>query len=199
MGSGAWIRPISDRPTCELKISETRYDNGTIPKLLDIIDVPLAKHAPEGHQTENHIIAPGQHWVNRGELNWADLDAIADDPPTLWANTEQTNAGQFDCVTESEAAQLSNSLLLIKQKHFIVEVATHYFKGTRTYRGKFDYKGTHHSLSLTDPRVRDVFDSKSEGEYPFEDVYLCLSLTAPFEGDGRCHKLVAALITNPAL
>lgn len=63
------------------------------------------------------------------------------------------------------------------------------------WRGKFDYKGVHHNFSLTDPVVRDAFSK--EGDYLLNDVYLCVSLTEPAPQDGRCYKLVAAVIKNP--
>jgi hypothetical protein len=54
-------------------------------------------------------------------------------------------------------------------------------------------------LSVTDPAVRDAFARKDEGEYPFTDVYLCISLTERYDEDGRHHKLVAAIVKNPPL
>jgi hypothetical protein len=54
-------------------------------------------------------------------------------------------------------------------------------------------------LSLTDPVARDRFSAKEEGGYPLNDVYLCVSLTEPYEHDDRCHKLVAAIISNTPL
>jgi len=31
------------------------------------------------------------------------------------------------------------------------------------------------------------------------DVYACISLTEPYEKDNRCHKVVAAILSNPPL
>ncbi len=59
--------------------------------------------------------------------------------------------------------------------------------------------GTHYNFSVTDPVVRSAFSRKDEGDYSISDVYVCLSLTEPYEGDGRCHKLVAAIMKNPPL
>jgi hypothetical protein len=39
----------------------------------------------------------------------------------------------------------------------------------------------------------------TQGDHPLNDVYICVSLTEPYEQDGRCHKLVAAVIKNPLL
>jgi hypothetical protein len=40
-GPGPWIRPISHRPKQEISLYERQFEDGTEPKLLDIIHVPL--------------------------------------------------------------------------------------------------------------------------------------------------------------
>ena len=47
----SWVRPVSNRPGQEVSSSECRYESGDEPQLLDIIDVPLLKAFPEGHQS----------------------------------------------------------------------------------------------------------------------------------------------------
>lgn len=198
---GSWIRPISARDTAEVSYDEYKYQSGHSPKLLDIIDVPLLKHAPHSHQTENHILDPKSWWVKQGELAWDDLDEMRERPGSIWINSDHTRAGYYDCMSPAEAATLENSLLLIKKKAFTVEVGTSSWNGRtkRIYRGKFDYKGIQHNFSLTDPVARSAFSTKQEGDHPLNDVYLCVSLTEPYKEDGRCHKLVAAVIRNPPL
>jgi hypothetical protein len=102
-------------------------------------------------------------------------------------------------MSEAEAETLDSSLFLIKRKDFTIEVGTSTWAGKtkRTWRGKFDYKRTHYNFSVTDPVVRDAFSAREEGDYPLNDVYLCVSLTEPAPQDGRCYKLVAAVIKNP--
>jgi len=193
---GSWIRPVSARQTAEVSLAEYRYENRQSPNLLDIIDVPLLKPVPHNHQIENHLIDAGQRWTKKGTIGWEDLEHFRDRPESIWINNDHTTQGHYDCMSQAEAETLDNSLLLIKKTNFTVEVGTNPFSGRRAYRGKFNYKGTHHNFSVTDPIVRDAFASKEEGDYALKDVYLCLSLTEPFEKDGRCHKLVAAVISN---
>jgi hypothetical protein len=198
---GAWIRPVSARPKEEVSLSECAYENRLFPKPLDIIGVPLLNAAPHGHQTENHLLDPSRWWVKRGELPWDELEQFRDRPASLWINRDSTRAGVYDCMSSAEASTARNSLLLIKNKDFTIEVGSRIWDGvkSRTYRGNFQYNGTYYSFSLTDPTARKAVEGKDEGEYPLNDVYLCVSLTEPFDEDGRCHKLVAGVIRKPRL
>lgn len=197
---GGWIRPISARPTAELTYSEYKYQNNMSPKLLDIIDVPLLKADPHHHQTENHIVAGSDWWVKVGELPLDELEKLHERPESLWINSDHTGGGRLNCISQSEAFTLQDSLVLIKRKEFIVEVGSKSWGGktTKTYRGKFKYKGTDYCLNITDPLVTAAFKASDEGEYALANVYLCISLTEPWEKDNnRCHKLVAAVFKHP--
>lgn len=200
-GYGGWIRPVSARPTAEVRTSESRYENNSSPKLLDIIDVPLLNPAPQHHQTENHVIDTAQRWAKIGELPWNALAHLRDQPATLWINSDCTNTGAFNCISQAEAATQHDSLALITPDNFVVEVGSSTWNGKtkRTYRGKFDYNGIHYSLSVTDTVACNAFATKDEGDYPLNDVYLCVSLTEPYVEDGRCHKLIAAIVSNRPL
>lgn len=191
---GGWIRPISVRTTAELSFSEYRYGNNASPKLLDVIDVPLLKASPHHHQTENHLIDARKRWAKHGEFSWHNLGQLRDDPPSLWVNSDHTKLGTFDCISRTEALTLASSLFLIAAPSLIVKVGIDGRTGKRTFRADFGYRGVRYNFSLTDPEARESFAGKGEGGYPLEDVYLCVSLTGPFQKDGRCHKLVAAVI-----
>ena len=123
-GFGPWIRPVSARPTNEVSISESRYEDGIAPKLLDIIDVHLMNSAPQHHQTENHVIDATQRWTKVGALPWSMLDQISDRPATLWINSDRTKTGVFNCISQAEAATQRDSLALIRPDNFIVEVGS---------------------------------------------------------------------------
>jgi hypothetical protein len=198
---GGWIRPVSARATAEVWPSESRYENYASPKLLDIIDVPLLNPAPQHHQTENHVIDTTRRWTKVGELPWNMLAELRDQPATLWINSDRTNTGAFNCISQAEAATQHDSLALIRPDNFVFEVGSSTWNGRtkKTYRGNFSYNGVYHSLSLTDPVARNAFVAKVEGDYPLNGAYLCVSLTEAYAEDGRCHKLVAAIMTNPPL
>lgn len=192
---GGWIRPVSARETAEVSFAEYSYENRQTPQLLDIIEVPLLRPEPRHHQTENHVISGGCS-VKKGQLPWSELEAIRDEPESLWINSDSTNAGHYDRISQAEAATVHDSLVLIRPENFSVEVGRNYWTGKKSFRGTFNYNGSYHNLSVTDPTVRDVFGAKEEGDYPWHDVYLCVSLTEPYEHDDKCHKLVAAIISQ---
>jgi hypothetical protein len=196
---GAWIRPVSPRPKGELSSWEYSYDDGGRPKVLDIIDVPLVREARENPQTENHIVAPTGRWKKAGELAWQSLKDFVDPAESIWINSGNTREGHNDCMSADEAATLESSLLLIKCDEFTVEALTGRYREGRIYRGRFFYREKYYNFSLTDPAIRERFDSRQEGDYPLDDVYLCLSLTRAFELDKRCHKLIAAVICKPEM
>ncbi len=196
--AGDWIRPVSPRPTHEVTLNECRYADNTLPQLLDIINVPLSEPMPHFHQAENHVMQAGQQWAKTGTLQFGHLAELCDDPPALWVNSQSTALGHNDCISQEEAAEFTHSLLLVRPEGFSVEIGTNPWQGRRTYRSDFRYKGVHYNLSVTDPRVRELYGN-SPGDHPLTDVYICVSLTEPYEQDGRCHKLVAAVIRNPLL
>jgi hypothetical protein len=195
---GQWIRPVSARETAEVSFAEYKYENNQTPQILDIVEIPLLRPEPRHHQTENHVIAAGR-WVKKGRLAWNDLENIRDEPESLWINSERTKAGHYDCISQDEAAMVGDSLLLIRPENFAVDIGRNYFTGRKNFRGSFSYKGDYYSLSVTDPIVRDLFGAKEEGSYSLDEIYLCISLTEPYEQDDRCHKLIAAVISKQLL
>jgi Dual OB-containing domain len=196
---GPWIRPVSARPTAEVMPSESRYEDNSNPRVLDIVDVPLLAPAPQHHQTENHIIDTTRRWKKVGELHWNALAQLCEQPSTLWINRDRTSTGAFNCMSQDEAATQRDSLVLIKPHGLAVEVGHSLWDGKRTYRGNFKHNAVYYSLSITDPLARSAFAAKQEGDYPVKDAFLCVSLTEPAPRDGRCHKLVAAIIAKSLL
>jgi hypothetical protein len=53
-----------------------------------------------------------------------------------------------------------------------------------------------YGLKVRDPAADAAFRAKEDGRYSLKGVFLCVSLTEPYDKDRRCHKLVAAIICN---
>jgi hypothetical protein len=81
---GAWIRPVSERPSQEISEEERRYGDGRDPALLDVIEVPFKRRQPTHHQTENHVIDDSNYWKKRGTVSWRTLKFAVE---TVWRST----------------------------------------------------------------------------------------------------------------
>ena len=196
-GLGAWTRPVSARPGAELTYLEYRYDNGFGPKPLDVVDVPVLQPDRRGHQVENFLIDRSRRWIAQGRLPFARVAGLVEEPASLWTNSDSTSSGRFNCMSSEEAAQYSWSLCLIQVRELWIESRAA-GRGEKMFRACFDYKGTAYKLSVTDPVMRERFDMEPAGRYQFgkQKIYLCVSLSEIFQGDGRCHKLVASVIAE---
>src|SRR5713101_1785529 len=72
-GYGAWIRPVSARQSAEISEEERRYENGALPRLFDIIKIPVIGATPQLYQSENYVIDAEYYWVKKGEISWPDV------------------------------------------------------------------------------------------------------------------------------
>ena len=156
----------------------------------------MAKPKPHMHQSENHLIDDGRHWVKVGAAGWADLESALDTVTgPLWFNGSSSYNGLNDEVPEATAKKLSSSLYLVRPNKLQISVGTEGVQGRRKKKvrasfslGKFAYK-----LTVTDPVVEKAYLACEDGIYPVDDAILCVSLGEVYKG--YAYKLVAALIT----
>lgn len=201
-GFGDWLRPVSARASEELMYLEYRYPDGSSPQLLDVVEVGLDRAVPRGHQVENHLIEAGTKWTKQGEVSFDLLEWMAEEPETIWGDAEEHTSGGFlNCVSAESAELELASLYLLEVPDFAVWVGMGP-DGKKAFYGVFRWHGSLYKLKVTDPVVRDRFAGYGKGTHrlpEFRKAYVCVSLTKPWEGDGRCHKLIAAVLTNPPL
>ena len=199
---GPWLRPISSRSTGELLASERAYEGRGLPKLLDVMEVPLAVAAPHAHQTENYVVDTGRRWVKRGEMRVGELAALVESPATLWTNRERSATGIFHYVSAEDAAKQGRSLYLIACELLLLERSIRP-GGAPAFRGTFQHRGVQYKLPVTDSVATSSLSLLPEREPRpcrlVRDVYLCISLAEPFGVERHCHKLIAGVITDPPL
>jgi hypothetical protein len=196
---GEWIRPVSARESHEVSEEERRYDGGGKAKLLDIVSIPLLKHSPQLHQTENHTLDDSYYWTKEGVATWREiLDAEDDFDPAFWVAAQSTYHGHNDKVPEAQLKNLGSSLKLILVKSLAVVVRTEAgFEGApgrRRVRARFKYKGTDYLLSLTDPTLEDKYLQEGNGEYAISDAALCISVVEKW--NGYAFRVVASVIVE---
>jgi hypothetical protein len=192
-----WVRPVSLRPAGELSEADRQFSDGTDPKLLDVVDIYMTKHAPHGFQTENYAIDDTKYWRLVRKCTPADLKSALDASAViLWDNSAPSTAhGLHDRVEDAVAANLKGSLLLIEVPMLTITVAVEgagFPSAKRRLRGSFSYKNVSYILSITDPVVERDYLKMDDGRYPVGPVTLCISLGDSWQG--YAYKLIAGVI-----
>jgi hypothetical protein len=197
---GEWIRPVSKSPTGEISEVDRRFQDGTDPKVLDIINVVMIKPQPHGIQSENHLIDDGYYWSLVGKATWAEVLSMIDVVPgVLWDNSSSSYNGLHDRLDEARAVQyaaaLPGSLKLIRVADLEIIVAVEgaeFGNGKRKVRGRFSHNGCKYILSITDPVVERNYLAGQDGKNFVGDAVLCISLGEPYSG--YIYKLIATVL-----
>jgi hypothetical protein len=193
--AGPWVRPVSARPHEEVSEHERQYEDGSDPKVLDVVDVPLIAARPRTYQQENWLLNPQAYWIRQGRVAWDDLAGFADAPAVLWRNGFETYHGINDRLPLDQAETLTTSLHLLKTDVVTLSVfapgATFGDLKRKVY-GRFRHAGAVYRLRVTDPVYERAYLAKPDGDYPLAECYLTVSLGEPW--DGFCYKLIAAII-----
>jgi hypothetical protein len=201
---GRWVRPVSSRPSAELSEDDRRFKDGTDPKLLDVVSIPMVKLLPHGFQIENELIDDRFYWSKRGTMDWGGLQPLLDRVPgPLWENRSSGSNGQRDRVAESRAdevvAAFGGSLSLVQVDDLVISVAVEvaaFNNAKRKVRGTFSLSGHRYTLAITDVIVERAYLRLPDGGHDVGNAVLCLSLGEPFYG--YAYKLIAAVLLPTA-
>ena len=190
-----WIRPVSARQHQEVSEYERQYKDGSDPRLLDIVDVPLLEHQPNDYQQENWILDPESYWVKVGEFDWGGLHEIAERGGTLWRNGSSTYSGRNDRIPIGQVSAETSSLKLIHVDGLRLQVFSPgqaFGNSKRRVQARFQFAGIEYALWVTDPRIEREYLAREDGEHQIDNCYLTISLGEPY--DDYCYKLVAAVL-----
>ena len=194
-GAGGWIRPVSAREGREVSEYERQYEDGSDPRVLDVVHVPVREPLPEGWQRENWLLDPEYYWEKGGTYSWFDLSRLVDPVAPLWIDGHSTWDGMNDKIPLELARSLSSSLQLIHVEGLQLEVFSPgeaFGNPKRRVQGRFSHAGTDYALWVTDPGYERKYLAKLDGAYGIGECYLTVSLGEPYEG--ACYKLIAAII-----
>lgn len=191
-----WMRPVSNRESEEISEEERRYENGQMPKLLDIISIPVKEHKPQLFQNENYLIDDDYYWEKRGKFSGS-LDNLLDEPDDLWGTQSSSYQGQNDRIPEDMCVNYKESLYLIKPQSLkvIVRIEGQEFgNAKRKVRAKFNCNGITYVFPLTDPVIERKYLSGENGDFTLfaKNIYLCVSVGLPY--NGYCYKFLASII-----
>lgn len=194
-GAGSWVRPVSARENQEVSEYERQYKDGSDPRVLDIINIPVLEPQPKDYQTENWLLNPDRYWEKTGAFSRRDLPELVDPIAPLWIDGQSTYRGRNDKISLESAASVSDSLRLIRVDPLTLEVfnpGEAFGNPKRRVQGQFSHAGTRYKLWVTDPEYARTYLAKPDGVYNIGECYLTISIGEPFEG--ACYKLIAAII-----
>jgi hypothetical protein len=194
---GHWVRPVSNRPGEEVSEHERQYQDGTDPKVLDLVRVPFLQQKPKTYQPENRLIDAEAYWEKVGRVSRTQLKTLLDRPTMLWANEESTMAGLNDRVELTEASKLKQgSLHLIEVPKIELRVfapGADFGNPKRRVQGRFTLRNISYHLWVTDPDVEREYLLGPDGNYGLGRHFVTVSLGEP--KDGFCYKLIAAMMS----
>ena len=193
---GQWIRPVSARENQEVSENERQYEDGSDPRVLDIIDIPLLDRQPEGCQTENWRLDPESYWKKVGRLPSSDLPALTEAAAPLWIDGHSTRRGKNDEIPMAEVGSVADSLRLVRVGRLKLSVfmpGEAFGNKRRRVQGRFSHAGSEYALWVTDPKFERRYLAKPDGDYEVGECYLTISLGEPYQG--ACYKLIAEIIT----
>lgn len=190
-----WVRPVSGREHEEVSEYERQYQDGSDPRLLDVLNVPLLEPRPKGFQQENWLLDPAHYWVKVGRMCWDGLSSMATNDTALWVNGYHTHNGLNDSMPLSIAMGMNSSLTLVQVRALRLRVfapGEAFGNAKRRVQGGFQYRGTDYRLWVTDPVIERRYLAQSDGYYDIDECFVVISLGEPF--NGTCYKLVASII-----
>jgi hypothetical protein len=190
-----WIRPVSAREHEEVSEYDRQYEDGSDPRVLDVMDVPLLDPRPKGYQQENWLLDPDHYWRKVGRALWSGLEGRADPIAPLWIDGHSTISGYNDKIPLAQATGLTSSLRLLRVDRLTLSVfkpGEAFGNAKRRVQGRFVHYGSEYRLWVTDPGYERAYLLKQDGDYEVGESLLTVSLGEPH--NGACYKLVAAIM-----
>lgn len=196
---GGWVRPVAEDEEGTLFLQHFGLQEGSVPHLLDVLQVPLAAPHPRPYQPENWVVGPGQ-WklVDRPanqSIHSLLKSHLVTGPELLGGWSDRIPLWRL----ELEPAKASLALIAPAELRWQI-IATP--SGKRQTRAVFELKGTSYNLAVTDPRWEARLSHLTAGTYDSEShqqgrILLTVSLGEPYDLDLCCYRLVAAVIQVP--
>ena len=195
---GRWIRPRGNAADGGLEPSEYVLDDGTEPRLLDVIQIELHFALPTDWHPEDWQIAPVRwHLLERPvkAKRWETAVTAAEKASTILRGYRDRMA-----VAGIVDKPLQSSLVLVCPSEINWWIREE--RGKRKYRALFQRNHVTYDFAVTDPHWLEQLDLLPVGIYPHasfaaksEDTWFTISLSEAFYG--WHYKLVAGVIVAP--
>ena len=201
---GGWVRPVSrDTDHGQLQLRHMKLNDGSEPRVLDLIRVDLACARPGPGHPENWEIGK-RPWELISRPAEAEVVSMLNAAVTLGPLLLESPGGQ---IVEHAASALSASLALVLPSRLRWKLRKGDFDVFPQPRVLFDLEDRSYDLPVTDPlwttRIRRALAEREPGEHAQEAIgvaaeskfLITVSLSEPFHG--VCYKLAASMIVVP--
>lgn len=192
INNGAWVRIVSENENISeaVTVEDMRYQDGNLPKLLDIIRIPFLKYKPNYYQVENYLLDDKKYWIKIGQIDALSVQKFASiGPEYLFYNTEKSVASEYIAQLDESTKY---SLIAIIPNELTVRVK-HWPEGKKVDMS-FKYNGRwYRYLKVTDPGFKEEYLKYPEGNYQLGDnVLLVISLGENYKNVH--YKLISGVI-----
>ncbi len=192
--TGNWVRPVTHLKDGRIPRTAMKLD-GYFPKLLDIIELPLAATGPDyGFEKENRTLLPGK-WIHHGQMTPGELRRYAEKKDCVLHNLD--SSVPFD-VLQQKPKEEQCSLQLIDVDDFRARPARKRTTGEATWQGVFTSGNQTLVIRITDPGFVGKLQA---GHKPVSTCLITMSLSMPYkppewdkEKPPACWKLIAGVI-----
>ncbi|MDV3427079.1 MAG: hypothetical protein LIR50_07830 [Bacillota bacterium] len=203
--SGEWIRPVL-KNGAGLSFDNITCNDGSMPKLLDVINIGLIDREEDYLQPENYLIDRSFRWKKVGRLNVNDLKKYISSEKYIFYD-------ECKRIQKDYKADRRYSLMLIKPDNVILNICRNDFRPNHpiNINAGFVHRDINYKLRITDDKYEKEIVKVLEGalskcgdnlsdniqqedlKIPVNsDIYFTLSLGMEFNGFN--YKLVAGVI-----
>jgi len=177
--SRAWIRPLGSGEQGAITAREQTFADGTRPRPLDIIDVPLDGAVPQPAQPENWRLAAGR-WDRVDRLDRNEARALLSD---MAINTPLFGTDERSIpVADIQVSGVDSSLAVVRPKNLMWK--TKVWEDEPKIRALFRHAGGRHHLPVTDRAwlAEHVEDDDAElDRLSRQETFLVVSLGEPYD------------------
>ena len=193
--AGRWIRPVSARDGREVSEYERQYEDGSDPRVLDIVNVPVLEPLPENCKRRTGCSTPDTTGGRRERIRGSIFRASWIPSRRSGSTGTAPGTGVNDKIPLELMGSISDSLRLIHVGRLELDVfrpGEAFGSSKRRVQGRFSHAGRDYALWVTDPGYEREYLAKLDGAYEIGGCYLTVSLGEPY--GGACYKLIAAII-----
>jgi hypothetical protein len=158
----SWIRPVNDGDTDAINNIQSRYADGQMTRVLDIVEIPVISSKPKLFQKENFLIDTTKKWEKKGGFNSKNLNTLLDNPSSLWNKLNSSYNGENDRILEADTKTIQQSLYFINiDCTIIVKIEGQKFNNpNKKVRCRFNYNNRRYILPVTDPANEQIYLNK---------------------------------------